>query len=517
MSKITASLPLATWRPILAIAAVVVPLGAQTRVATHYFYWYRWPAEHFPAGRPKAEGHLHHFPVPRAVSYLDPDWHEAQFRDMAGCGIDFALPVYWGAPGAYDLPDLRFSRAGLPAMVKALERLAARKASTVRLGLFYDTSTLWNAIRRVPPRNRKPDLTKPAGRELFCRTIIEFFEQIPNRFWARVDDAALVVLYVSSFASKWDESLGSAVRRAFAARFPGERIFLVADASWGRIGQDRTTAWGAALQGPRIFDDVAQIGPGYDDSPVPGRRTPVRDREDGNFYGWAWRRAIAATPKLVLIETWNEMHEGTEICRTRETGSRYLDLTRTWIDRLRRGDLGPAVRLARADPRPRPDKSWGEEAHGADMVRVDYTGDVPDRFGLREVAWEDGGLEIEDGRLRPRGGGAVTYLYFQVSDHWCFDQDRRLELTLWTDPSPGAVRPLRLEYDSMDATAILRGSYTAAVCSRSERVGAATKSIYSLVRARLANRQNAGADFRLSIRGGDVRVRRIELRQKRGS
>ncbi len=47
-------------------------------VATHYFYWYRWPNEHFnPSVTPGREGHLHSLPHPKRVSYLDPKWHEA--------------------------------------------------------------------------------------------------------------------------------------------------------------------------------------------------------------------------------------------------------------------------------------------------------------------------------------------------------------------------------------------------------------------------------------------------------
>ena len=73
------------------------------------------------------------------------------FAAMAEAGIDAALPVYWGAPGAYDRPNLAFSRAGLGPMVAALDRLAKDGAKTVKLGLFYDTSTLANDTRGAAP------------------------------------------------------------------------------------------------------------------------------------------------------------------------------------------------------------------------------------------------------------------------------------------------------------------------------------------------------------------------------
>ena len=325
---------------VLTIPAVVLAIGVgllasspdEPTVATHYFYWYRWPDAHFnEPGAPGREGHRRHLPAPETVSWLSVDWHTKQFHAMAECGIDVALPVYWGAPGAYERAGTRFSVEGLPPMVEALDCMVAAGEKAVKLGLFYDTSTLRRSVRGLPVDGEHPDredLTTPEGTALFCATIVEYFERIPPRHWARFDGRPLVVTYVSGFAGKWNEQLGPALHAAFAARFPGEKPYLVADASWGEIGQDRHTSWGAALHGPKLFPGVAQIGPGYDDSPVPGRRTPIREREKGRFYRWSWREAVLSQPELVLIETWNEMHEGTEICKTIEAGRRYLDLYR---------------------------------------------------------------------------------------------------------------------------------------------------------------------------------------------
>jgi hypothetical protein len=103
-----------------------------------------------------------------------------------------------------------------------------------------------------------------------------------------------------------------------------------------------------------LFAGVAQVGPGYNDTPVPGRTTPIREREDGAFYRHAWRAALVHKPQLVLIETWNEMHEGTEICETIETGTLYLEITSEWIGKLKRSDdPGPEIPLRWTAPRAR--------------------------------------------------------------------------------------------------------------------------------------------------------------------
>jgi hypothetical protein len=67
----------------------------------------------------------------------------------------------------------------------------------------------------------------------------------------------------------------------------------------------------------------------------------------------------------------------------------YIELTKTWIARLRSGDDGgPPIVLRWPDPRALPDLSWGGEAKGAVEVAADYAANT--RRGLREVACGDG-------------------------------------------------------------------------------------------------------------------------------
>ncbi|MFH0943681.1 MAG: hypothetical protein V2A76_00630 [Planctomycetota bacterium] len=481
-------------------------------VATHFFYWYRYPDEHFPTER-GGEGHRHQFMRKEQVSYESADWYEGEFQEMARAGIDIALPVYWGAPGAYERPGIRFSRAGLKPMVKALDRLQQRSLPRVKLGLFYDTSTLLNDVRGAEPRGGRADLTADSGRDLFCRTVIEYFEQIPSRHWARLnhdplDGAVPVVLYGSAFAAAWDPGLGDHLRAAFSKKFPNERICLVADVSWGDIGQDLTTAWGAALTGPKLFDRVAQIGPGYDDTQVPGRRTPIREREEGDFYRWSWQQALAYRPELVILETWNEMHEGTELCPSKELGDLYSQLTRVFVDRLKQGLApGPPITLRQKELLPREDLSFGREAEGLNAVTIDYASE--ERIGLTEGVCEDGPFRIEGGWLRAGGAAEkMRYLYFRVSDYWRFNVDEELWLVVTREPG-GSVS---VQYDSRDEQATLSGAYTQVAVTSTERQGSLVVERYRLPGARLANRQNSGSDLRLAFSGSGPVVRRIELR-----
>jgi hypothetical protein len=70
------------------------------------------------------------------------------------------------------------------------------------------------------------------------------------------------------------------------------------------------------------------VMPGYDDRSVhrPPPR-PVTARWGGETYEALWREAIAAAPDYVLITSWNEWHEGSELEPSVEYGSQILNET----------------------------------------------------------------------------------------------------------------------------------------------------------------------------------------------
>ena len=58
-------------------------------------------------------------------------------------------------------------------------------------------------------------------------------------------------------------------------------------------------------------------------------------RRDGATYDETWETALALRPAWVVIASWNEWHEGSEIEPSKEHGDRYLQSTRWWAARLR--------------------------------------------------------------------------------------------------------------------------------------------------------------------------------------
>jgi len=79
---------------------------------------------------------------------------------------------------------------------------------------------------------------------------------------------------------------------------------------------------------PRLF--VGTVQPGFDDRRLRGDANPVIDRNGGARYDQTWAAALAGSPDWIVVTSWNEWFEDTQIEPGVETGSGALDQTATW-------------------------------------------------------------------------------------------------------------------------------------------------------------------------------------------
>jgi hypothetical protein len=95
---------------------------------------------------------------------------------------------------------------------------------------------------------------------------------------------------------------------------------------------DAQYSWGGAINAE--FRDVAEIGPGYDQSAAKTRSPLIVPRNGGQLYRQNWETLLAMNPRpwLVNLETWDELIEGSDICETKEFGRTYIDITRQFAD-----------------------------------------------------------------------------------------------------------------------------------------------------------------------------------------
>jgi hypothetical protein len=468
-------------------------------VGTYYFYWYDTPSKAHIIDPDGSDALTTHPPTLDGLSYKSVAWHRRQLEDMMAAGIDVVLPVFWGAPSEHDpKAGLHWSFEGLPPLVQARDELLLTGRQPPRIGLFYDTSTL-----QYNSWNEHQDLTTPRGREWFYATVRDFFSLIPPRHWAMIDGRPIILLYGASFAQRHDQGVVDYLRTRFPQDFGGRLPWLAREVSW-QVKADSVVAWGGAL-GLKTPGGVASIGPGYDHSAVPGRAPLVVERRDGKFYEEQWLKLLRRAPNFVMIETWNEWHEGTDIAESKEYGRKFIELTRKYADLYRQGW------------KPAPPKG---PFTGANSVMITL-GTTNRPAGLTQLENEDGSTQPKtvggrEGRGLKTGtaGPPGRYLYFSVDDSFKPDAPANFRLDVsYYDAAPGSMS---VEFDGIDPNAPFGGAYTrspnTAALSGSKRWVTAS---FSLPRARFDHGQNRNADFRLVIEAADVVVGNAALQRLR--
>jgi hypothetical protein len=464
-------------------------------VGTYFFYWYDIYTKSHILNHDGTDALTTHPPTLEDFSYKSANWYRTQLLDMEAAGIDVALMVFWGAPSEQDPgAALHWSYAGLPPLVQAREELLREGKSPPFIGLFYDTSTL-----KHNEWYYHADLTTDYGREWFYATVRDFYSCIPPKHWAMIDGKPIVLLYASAFAKKWDQSFIDYAKSKFAEDFGERAPWIAPQDSWGVQG-DNTCAWGGALS-PRN-PGIGEIGPGYDHSAVPGRKPLVREREGGKFYQESWLTFLRRPSNFVMIETWNEFHEGTDIAESKEYGRQYIELTRKYSDLFKSGWKAP----------------WPEGSfNGAEAVFI-AADEADATTGLRVVIAEDGQTttRVFDGRTcwRPQHfrDNRTAYLYFAIDDSYKDEGLMNAVVEIeYFDAAPGR---LNVEFDGSDTSAPFNGAYSPGRSIELKGDRRWKTAEFELSRARFRNSQNAGADFRIMAQTPEFGLARATLRRR---
>jgi Glycosyl hydrolase family 99 len=87
---------------------------------------------------------------------------------------------------------------------------------------------------------------------------------------------------------------------------------------------------------------VATVSPGYDDSQLKDGRVPrATDREGGRYYTRQWQAAVDMRADWIVVTSWNEWLENTEIEPSVRYGDLYLRMTKLWSVAFRRQRVVP--------------------------------------------------------------------------------------------------------------------------------------------------------------------------------
>ncbi|MCL4542984.1 MAG: glycoside hydrolase family 99-like domain-containing protein [Chloroflexi bacterium] len=292
----------------------------------HSGAWRHWDECHYATrhpGRSDAAGHLDlgaaHTPVLGAYDSLDPAVCSTHVAQAAGCGIDVFAATWWGQR------DRRYEPL-----------LAAAAGSPVRVALYWETLT-------------DPD----GGVAAALADLTWVLEQVGSHpaYW-RIDGRPAVFVYRRCFSQlrRWDD-WGVVLQQLRADR----EVVLLADTSalealplfdgyhvttsalqvaLGHDVEHFNRAMATACRDAGKYFAAAVI-PGFDNARVHERGRLIVDRRGGELYDQQWGAALSSDPDLVMINSFNEWHEGSEIEPSLEFGDQYLQTTRAWIQRYR--------------------------------------------------------------------------------------------------------------------------------------------------------------------------------------
>jgi len=232
---------------------------------------------------------------------------------------------------------------------------------------------------------------------------------------------------------------------------------------------------------------------------VPGRTPLIVDRRGGAFYEEQWLKLLRRPANFVMVETWNEWHEGTDVAESKEYGRHYIELTRKYSDLFKNGWRPP----------------WPKGAY-SDAKSVSITLGATNReAGLKQIENEDGltapaTLASRAARVVQSAPGKVRYVYFAADDS--FKASDTTTFTLEVDYFDAARGRLSVEFDGTDESAPFSGAYTRA--PEHVQLGG-TKSWrsvrFTLAGAKFGNGQNRGADFRLVVEAPEFAVGNVNL------
>ncbi len=196
--------------------------------------------------------------------------------------------------------------------------------------------------------------------------------------------------------------IAEGISLAFQAHFDGHHLYNI---SWSDDVAKTLTHWRDLVRWYASFYEVdrywvATTMPGFDERHLGRPSKNYQPRGTGQFYQESWQAAVATEPDLLIITSFNEWPEHSQIEPSITYGNYYLDLTQALrLD----GPLPPTPVLPTPTPTPTPGRGSliglvTEAASGARLagvtVSVDGQTTVTDAAGLYRFDNVTAGLQI---------------------------------------------------------------------------------------------------------------------------
>jgi hypothetical protein len=268
------------------------------------------------------------FPKLGAYDSHDPKVVEQHYKWAKDAGLTGFIVSWWVKNDFHD--------QGMPLMLDTATK------HKMNVTIYYET---------VPPRGAP----NPEGAVDDLLYILEKYGKHPA--WLKVDGRPVVFVYgraVNEIKLDGWKTVIAEVNKRYngGALFIGDQLTPAAAEVFDGIHTYNPTGKVAGKSPVEIHDwsgenfkkwvDMAgdkivcaTVIPGYDDHKL-GRKEPrpITARSDGATYRAMWQQAITVNPDWVLVTSFNEWHEGSEIEPSLVDGDSYLKLTKEYAPRF---------------------------------------------------------------------------------------------------------------------------------------------------------------------------------------
>lgn len=306
-------------------------------VLAFYYGWYgtphhtgKWVHWEGVDSKEKRIANSTHYPAIGAYDSHAPQIVERHCKEAKQAGIDGFIATWWRPRDFHDqgfpilLDNAQKFGLVITAYIETIPNKTVQQAVEYALYLLthYGNHPAWLRVRGKPVLFVYARALDQLGLENWQRVIEEVAKQKPP-------------------GAVW---IGDRLSKMSARIFDGIHTYNITEHTAGK-SPEQIRRW-AREQFPRWLR-LAEPGkircltiiPGYDDSKLVERKPPrpITRRHDGDTYKVLWEEALAAKPDWILITSWNEWHEGTEIEPSVEHGSRELQTTRIYSQLFKKG------------------------------------------------------------------------------------------------------------------------------------------------------------------------------------
>ncbi len=368
---------------------------------THSGRWLHW--EGVDAERRQIATSTH-YPTLGAYDSNDPAVLDQHCRWAKQAGIDGFIYSWWGKD--------RYEEKPLPLLLETAQR------HRLEVCIYYEfvpkpgdpNSVVAEWLDLCERFGKHPAYLKVEGKPVIF-VYGRAMEQLSLPQWAQV------LVEVERQYKPGVCAIADRLSRATCRVFDGVHTYITVGALQGIPLQQVRSAVERTFEEPLRFAGefhriaCATVIPGYDDTKI---RTPGAkvERFNGDSYRHQWEAVLNLNPDWVLITSFNEWHEGSEIEPSVEHGDRYLRLTAEFAPRFRalseRPRMAPPLTALTGEKMADLRKRWQGKRIGilpdasSEALWWLLDSDLP----LDALSWEQ---VVEAGFLKPSRYQALVY------------------------------------------------------------------------------------------------------------